>query len=111
MGETIGVAERVARVLYSMRGLLGVLKFVAIGAFRATLVWLGALLVDLPSLGLPAISWVQAFGIVVAVRATLSYMIGVQQIQPQPSMMMHDLSNLINAASQQQSGENHDDGR
>jgi hypothetical protein len=94
-----------------MRGMLVFLKFVAMGAFRATLVWLGTLLADLPSLGLPAISWVQAFGIVVAVRSTLTYMIGVQQIQPQPSMMMHDLSSLINAAHRQPGGGNHDDGR
>jgi len=45
-------------------------------------VWLGTLLIDLPALGLPAITWLQSLGIMLAFRSLITYGIDVRQAQP-----------------------------
>jgi hypothetical protein len=71
------------RVVVKDSWFAGMLDLLFMTATRTTLVWVGARLADLPSLGLPAVSWLQVAGIVLMVRGTLTYVIGVSQINLQ----------------------------
>jgi hypothetical protein len=76
------------------RTIVDVLTFVIYTLLRGTFVWLGALLIDLPSLGLPAMTWLQAVGLVMAFRALVTQVIGVRQAASVPSPLM-DAATMI----------------
>ena len=99
------------RVARTLSGYLLVLVYLLV---RATILWLGALLVDLPSFGLPAITWLQAVGIVAVVRAALTSVTAVHIVQePSPTRtssnpmmdVMGALSSLAQSLPQQQQQE------
>ncbi len=71
------------------RTIVDVLTFVVYTLMRGTFVWLGMLLVDPTSIGLPAITWLQAVGLVMVFRSLVTQIIGVQQVVPVPSPLMN----------------------
>lgn len=85
------LVNKVVDFLYPLTGLL----------VRGTCVWIGTLLVGLPSLGLPALSWVQAVGIVLVVRPIFTHVIGVKAEPPQELAFFNK---ALASLSQQQVG-------
>jgi len=79
-------------------------------AIRATIIWVGAMLVGPTAFGLPEITWPMALGCVLIVRTLITQTVGVQQ-QVDPSLVMGIVRASMMDVAQSMVAEDHMDER
>ena len=99
--DNMKLAAKFARRAQAAKMVVEILVTLLYILVRGTLFWLATLLIGLPSLGLPAITWFQALGIVIAVRAMFSALTAsvVQHVQKPEVNDLEAISRTLGALS------------